>query len=153
MLFNKSLDKGTFPTAWKRSSITPIWKSGDKSDVKIYRPISILNSMAKLFEKLITSSISDNVFSSLAEEQHGFCAHKSTVTNLAIVSHFIAQALDESGQIDVVYIDFVKAFDKVPYSILVNKLHKFGFSGSLLRWIASYLHNRTQFVRLSSEIS
>ena len=72
---------------------------------------------------------------------------RSTSTNLVCVSQFIAEVLDASGQVDVVYTDFSKAFDSISHIILINKLMSFGFSGPLIGLFASYLSGRSLAVK------
>ena len=86
----------------------------------------------------------------LTDHQHGFVPKKSTVTNLAIISHYILQAVERGHQVDVVHMDFAKAFDVVPHSILFKKLSAYGISGSLLEWLKSYLINRFQFIEIDN---
>lgn len=78
--------------------------------------------------------------------QHGFVTGKSCVTNLVSVLNIIGSLLDDGGQIDVIYLDMSKAFDKVNHKLLIHKLRQFGFGGSLLQWFSSYLTDRVQRV-------
>ena len=148
LIFNKSLSTGVFPMAWKKSKIIPIFKKGSKNLITNYRPISILSAIPKLFEQLVAPCITRAFENAFAPEQHGFVRHKSTVSNLATINHYILSTMDKGGQVDVVYTDFAKAFDKVPHATLLRKLSAYGVSGSLLRWIEAYLTNRKQYVFL-----
>ena len=79
--------------------------------------------------------------------QHGFLPGRSFMTNLIDVLHYVGSRLDRGGQIDMVYLDMSKAFDKVHHDVLIQKLRKvYGFGGNLLRWFRSYLTNRKQCV-------
>ena len=78
---------------------------------------------------------------------------RSTATNLAIINDYIQTALDLSSQVDVIYTDFAKAFDKTPHFRMIEKLRGFGIAGKLLNWIADYLRNRSQFVMIGDERS
>jgi ribonuclease P/MRP protein subunit RPP40 len=71
--------------------------------------------------------------------QHGFQARRSTVTNLLSVTHFLQVNLDARKQIDVIYMDFSKAFDRVDHKLLLTKLDSFGISDNLIQLIASYV--------------
>ena len=152
-IFNASLVGGTFPRAWKNSLVTPIFKAGDRSDVRNYRPISKLSVMPKLFEEIVTEFLSPLIANSLCVEQHGFVPRRSTATNLAVYHSFVSHALDDGLQVDTVYTDFQKAFDTVDHSILLSKLSSWGFCGPLLSWINSYLSGREQIVRVSNSLS
>ncbi|KAH0817019.1 hypothetical protein GEV33_005772 [Tenebrio molitor] len=79
--------------------------------------------------------------------KHGFQARRSTVTNLLSVTHFLQVNLDARKQIDVIYMDFSKAFDRVDHKLLLTKLDSFGFSDNLIQLIASYLSDRALFVQ------
>lgn len=148
ILFNKSLTTGTFPTAWKNSRVTPVFKSGDKSNVENYRPISILDAIPKFFEKLVTRQMMALIRSVIVDEQHGFLDKRSTVTNLAIIQHFISGAIENRSQLDVIYTDFAKAFDRVSHKVLAAKLEKMGIVNPLLSWLGSYLCDRKQVVHI-----
>lgn len=111
--------------------IRPIWKSGDKSDVKNYRPIAIINSIPKMFESIVCNKLRPVMSSFLSEAQHGFCPGRSTSTNLCLFSDYLFSALDKRLQVDTIYTDFAKAFDKVCHAILLRKLHDIGLTGVL----------------------
>jgi hypothetical protein len=102
-LFSLSLKAGKFPLKWKSSFITPIWKSGDRSNINNYRPISKLSTLPKLFEKLIVPQISKIFSNILMNEQHGFRSEKSITTNLLVYYTFLAQEVSCGKQVDVVY--------------------------------------------------
>ena len=130
-LFNIFLSDGLFSVMWKTALIRPIHKSGDKSNVANYRPIAILNSIPKLFEKIVCDKIKPIIDSGLSEAQRGFRPGRSTSTNLALFCDYLFSNLDKRRQVDVIYTDFAKAFDKVDHSILLRKLHGIGITGSL----------------------
>lgn len=141
---------GSFPAIWKEARIVPIHKGGIRSRIEHYRPISILNTFSKVFEKIIYRSISPLIFSSIPEEQHGFMNRRSTVTNLTVFSNYILRSMDDRMQIDVIYTDFEKAFDRVDHIILLHKLQALGIRGDLHRWFFSYISNRRQAVVIGS---
>lgn len=82
----------------------------------------------------------------ISPSQHGFVNNRSTITNLATFTQFVSNIIDKLGQVDVIYTDFSKAFDRIDHNILSNKLDNFGFSTSLIAFFKSYLSNRKQFV-------
>ena len=131
-IYNASLTSGVFPSQWKSSLVTPIFKAGDRSDIRNYRPISKLSVLPKVFEEIVTDMLSTQLTSFLCVEQHGFVPKRSTSTNLAVYHSFVSMTLDEGLQVDTVYTDFQKAFDTVDHSILLHKLASWGFSGPLL---------------------
>lgn len=145
-IFNKILKSCIFPIRWKLAKVCPIHKSGNKNDVSNYRPISILCNFSKLFEVVIYNSIFPTIRNYISTHQHGFMTNRSTTSNLAYISQYISNAINDRGQIDVIYTDFSKAFDSIDHVLLIRKLQTFGFSDSLGCLISSYLSDRQQFV-------
>lgn len=148
VLFQRSLTECTFPTLWKKAQIIPIHKKGSRSVVENYRPISILNTLAKLFEKIVYGQVYPFISRGISYSQHGFLRGRSTVSNLSCFSNYVLEHMEGGGQVDVIYTDFEKAFDRVDHDILLMKLHALGIQGDLLRWVKSYLSNRSQAVVL-----
>ena len=149
-IFNLILKTTSYPIVWKNSKICPIFKSGHKSDIKNYRPVALLSNFAKLFECILSEVLYSHVVNFINKEQHGFVKGKSTATNLFEFTQFASQALDERKQVDVVYTDLTKAFDKVHHCILLNKLQNFGLSCSLVQLLKSVTMCRRQYVEYSS---
>ncbi|KAL4154293.1 hypothetical protein QTP88_002115 [Uroleucon formosanum] len=148
LLFRRSLDEGIFPTILKFSSVTPVHKSGVKSDISNYRPISIQSHLSKLFESLVLNSIKPSVNNILIEEQHGFRPGRSTTTCNLVFSNFVFDSFKKRSQVDVVYTDLAKAFDTVNHSVLLRVLETSGFGEPVLSWFGSFLVNRLQWVKL-----
>lgn len=145
-IFNLSLKSGIFPMKWKEVLIIPVFKDGDPAIVTNYRPISILNAFSKIFEKIIHQHVFFNIKHLLSLNQHGFYEKRSTISNLIHITDFLSTNMDKNTQVDVIYTDFSKAFDKVDHIILLEKLDIFGFSNNLLKWFKSYLIGRNQQV-------
>jgi hypothetical protein len=152
-LFSLSLSSGIFPSSWKLSFISPIFKSGDRNDIQNYRPISKLNVLSKLFEKLLEPKITSSLIHTISNMQHGFCKSKSTITNLLIFYSDLVTTVQEKGQIDAVYTDLRKAFDSVNHSTLILKLKNLGVTDPMLSWFQSYLVGRKQQVKINNIIS
>ena len=93
LLFKRSLDEGIVPDVWKTCSITPIFKSGDPTDVSNYRPIYIIPHLAKLLESIVYSYIKRSANYILPDSQHGFRPGKSTITNSISFSSYILNVL------------------------------------------------------------
>lgn len=146
IVFNRCLNCGVFPDVWKHANIVPVHKNGSKHDVATYRPISILSAFSKLFERLVHNEVYPAIHSVLINEQHGFVKDRSCVSNLLIFVSHLFESLDDRQQIDAVYTDFQKAFDKIDHKLLLNKIAYNGIRGDLLRWFISYITNRTQKV-------
>jgi hypothetical protein len=153
LIFNKSLSSGQFPEIWKIAHVTPIFKSGSTFNVKNYRPISKLSVVSKVLESIVTDHLFEVFKNVIIPEQHGFFKNRSNVTNLLNYTQHLQNNVDSALQTDVIYTDFSKAFDKVCHRDLLNKLKNSGIHGNLLKWIESYLTNRTQRVQLKNCLS
>ncbi|KAJ8708432.1 hypothetical protein PYW07_010557 [Mythimna separata] len=153
IIYNKCISEGVVPTQWKHAYIIPVHKSGSKRNVEHYRPISILSVLSKLFEKLVHNGIYPVLHNIIIQQQHGFVKRRSTNTNLLLFSSFLFDSVDDRVQVDAVYTDFCKAFDKVDHEILLNKISFNGIRGNLLRWFASYITNRSQRVVINGHKS
>lgn len=143
VIFSLSLQTATFPNIWKQAKICPVYKKDDKAAVENYRPITILCNFSKLFESVLYNILFSHVKSQICFNQHGFLAGRSTVTNLACITQFIAEALDEGGQVDVIYTDFSKAFDTLDHGILLQKLFNFGLTFTHIYLTGNLLSNTT----------
>lgn len=152
-IFNLSLKLGKFIDQWKFSTITPVHKSGVKSDISNYRPISKLSNVSKVFEHIVYDKILHDISPFLSESQHGFIKKRSTISNLLVFTNYCIKSIDLGYQIDTVYFDFCKAFDKVSHARLILKLEKIGFHSCLLNWFSSYLINRACFVCIDNAYS
>lgn len=93
------------------------------------------------------STVYSHVSGAISSDQHGFMKGRSTVSNLVCKAQFLCESLDRGNQVDVIYTDLSKAFDRLDHSILISKLDNFGFSYPLLRLTQSYLQDRHQFVQ------
>ena len=145
-IINLSLSTAKFPTLWKRARVTPVFKKGDKSNIANYRPIAIVSNFCKVYEQLLYAHIYPALKPVISLAQHGFMKGRSTVTNLGVITEFLSDAVDEGGQVDVVYTDFSKAFDTIPHDALLRKMSAFGFSPALMKLFTSYLSDRKNYV-------
>src|SRR6266496_3704942 len=153
--FSSSLEFGVVPADWKDAGITPLFKKGKKSDPQNYRPISLTSLVCKVLESLIKDSILShlNKFSLIRSSQHGFTKNRSCLTNLLEFMEEVTSTLDSRKPVDIIYLDFAKAFDKVPYQRLLKKLYAHGIGGKTLLWIQSWFTGRRQKVGLNREFS
>ncbi|XP_046681804.1 uncharacterized protein LOC124368609 [Homalodisca vitripennis] len=147
ILFRPLLASGVFPSNLKQSYVIPIFKSRDRGNIRDYRPIVIQSALAKVFESIILNNIYSQLKSRICLEQHGFLKGRSTTTNLLMFQEYIMSAFANSSQVDCIYLDFSKAFDKINHSLLISKLEGYGIWGPLLRWMSSYLRERTLIVK------
>jgi hypothetical protein len=150
IIFNKSLCEGKVPDDWKKANVTPILKIGNKKDLRNYRPISLTSVICKLLESLIRDKIVNHLEdnSLILNSQHGFRKHRSCLTNLIEFFEGVTNIYDVGKPVDIVYLDFQKAFDKVPHERLMAKLQAHGIEGKLMSWIRDWLNNRIQRVTL-----
>lgn len=147
-LFNQSLLQGEFPDCWKLSHVCPIPKGGDRSALSNHRPISLLCTPEKTFERIVFKHLynhlnHNNILTSL---QSGFIPGDSTVNQLTYLYNTFCHALDSGKEVRVVFCDISKAFDRVWHEGLLLKLEAAGITGNLLSWFRSYLTNRKQRV-------
>lgn len=148
LIFNKSLVTGTFPNLWKVSIVTPIFKSGDKTLVSNYRPISKQNIMPKIFENIIASKLSALFKNIIINEQHGFMCGRSTSTNLLLYHDFINSAMEEGSLVNAIYI-LISVKHLIPLIMLCCYISAFGIDGSMLKWISSFITDRSQVVKFN----
>lgn len=155
IIFKASLSRAELPHDWKFGKITPIPKGGNPSTVSSFRPISLLCACAKIFEHIIFKHLVTflDSHSVLDSHQHGFCRGRSTVTQLLETIHDFASALDRQSQVDIIFIDFEKAFDRVSHSKLLLKLRPILKNDTLTAWIESYLNLRYQCVSIGNTSS
>lgn len=154
-ILKRSLQEGSIPEPWKLAHIIPIYKSGDRKMPENYRPVSITCTFSKCLEKIITQHITNFCISNsiIPNNQHGFMPGRSVTTNHLHNLNSWTKLLDNNIPIDVIYLDFSKAFDRVPLDGLVYKLEHFGIRGALLKWIKLFLSNRSYCVQISSKLS
>ena len=155
LIFQKSVEDGRVPDEWKRANITPIYKKGPKCQAENYRPISLTSCVCKILESIIKAQMTAYLDNKkvISDRQHGFVSGRSCLTNLLEVFEDWTKSLDEGYGIDVIYLDYKKAFDTVPHQRLLQKLQLFGFGGDLLRWIESFLTGRTMRVVVNGSSS
>lgn len=147
-IFNTTLRTGILPQAWREANVTPIFKKGKKSLPSNYRPISLTSVICKLLETFVRDWLVGHLRENglLSKQQYGFISGRSTTLQLLHVTEEWNSILDRGGEIDAVYLDFMKAFDTVPHRRLLTKLAAMGIEGNLLKWIEAFLSNRRQRV-------
>ena len=147
IIINKSFISGIFPDNLKLSRVIPIFKSGEKDDMNNYRPISLLPNFSKIFEKIIYRRMlnyieRNNILNSC---QYGFRKNLSTSHALLDQFQYLYDSLDDGNFVFSVFLDFRKAFDSLDHNILFSKLQHYGFRGTVLSLIKSYLSDRKQY--------
>ena len=155
VLFNKSLNSGKVPCEWKLANVTPIFKKGNKSLPGNYRPISLTSVVCKLMETIIRDKIVNYLEENniIKDSQHGFRHRRSCLTNLLDFFHDVYKAYDESRAVDIIYLDFQKAFDTVPHKRLISKVENHGIKGNTQKWLQDWLTDRRQRVVINGKES
>ena len=133
----------------------PIFKKGKKTAAENYRPVSLTCVCCKLLESIIKDDIMDHLSRNqlIRKSQHGFMKGKSCATNLLEFLDKITEAADKGTPTDVVYLDFAKAFDKVPTERLLRKVQAHGIGGKIGGWIRAWLTDRKQRVSANGKLS
>ena len=154
-IINQSLLTGIFPNNLKIAKVIPLFKKDNPSLVDNYRPISLLSSLSKLFEKIVFGQVfkyfTDNGLFHIL--QYGFREGHSTETATLDLSDRIINALDNNETPLAIFMDLSKAFDTLDHNILLSKLSFYGINGTALSWFKSYLSDRTQYVEIQSKKS
>ena len=128
--------------------VTPVYKKGAKHDPGNYRPFSLTCLACKVMEHVVLSHFNKHPAANdiISYLQHGFRAGFSCETQLILAVQDWASILNNHGQVDVLMLDFKKAFDKVSHAKLRQKLQFYGISGKTLSWLCAFLSNRSQFI-------
>jgi hypothetical protein len=155
LIFQKSFETSELPEEWKTAHVVPIYKKGQKSYKTNYRPVSLTSIPCKIMESIVKEKLLEFLEDRevMSQVQHGFMKGRSCLTNLLESLEMWTKALDEGYGLDIVYLDFRKAFDSVPHKRLVEKLKMYGLKGKLLLWIEDFLRSRTMKVELRGVFS
>ena len=156
-LFNRSITLGVYPSKFKEANVRPIFKNkGSPSDYTCYRPISLLSSLSKVFERIIYkhiyAHISENFL--LTDKQSGYRRSHSTEQQLLYLTHNMYKSLDSGRDFTAIYLDISKYFDKIWHDGLLYKCkHDFGITDTLFNWLKSYLCDRRHRVQINNTFS
>ena len=155
VIYTQSYQTGILPSDWLTANIVPIYKKGDKSIPANYRPISLTSVCCKTMEHIIYRSIMDhlNTYKVINPIQHGFRPGLSCQTQLILLIKEILRAMDQNYQVDLIMLDFLKAFDTVAHNKLLLKLEHLGIQSNTYSWIQAWLTSRTQKVVVEGETS
>ena len=151
-MLNLSLQQGYFPNMLKLAKVIPVFKGGNATECKNYRPISVLNTFSKLYEKIMYNRIVDflNANNTLYNLQFGFRAKYNTSFALAYLIDKIMTSIEKKEYVIGLFVDLSKAFDTVNHSILLAKIFKYGIRGMAYTWINNYLTDRKQYVTFNN---
>ena len=149
LLFTECMRTNICPQDWKLSNLIPLYKKkGSKSAATNYRPVALTSVVCKIMESCIKDEIVKhfNFHDVIRSSQHGFQRGRSTLTNLLEHLETLTKNVDSGNAVDVLYLDFSKAFDRLPHQRLLKKLEGLGVRGKVLAWISNWLQNRKQRV-------
>ena len=152
-IYNNSILTGSFPNAMKLADITPSHKKDDKTNKENYRPISILSSLSKVFEKIVHEDINQYMGNKLSPYLCGFRKGYCTQYCLMIMLEKFKKALDNKNKFGALLTDLSKAFDCLNHELLIAKLEAYGFSNASLNLILSYLSDRKQRTKVNNQFS
>jgi len=137
IIYQQSWLTGGVPDEWRVTSVTPIYKKEQKEDPGNYRPVSLNAVPGKTMEQFILSALPGHVKDTqrIRPSQQGFMKGRSCLINLICCFDQVTHLVDEGKAVDIIYLDFSKAFDTVPHSVLLEKLAACGLDGCTLRCI------------------
>ena len=155
IFYRNSLDCGLIPKQLKNAKITPVYKGGSRSEAKNYRPIALTSHIIKVLEKLLVKDISSYLEENnkLNQDQYGFRTGRSCLAQLLAHHEKLLTALEHNKNMDVIYLDFAKAYDKVDHGILLNKVKDMGISGKIGVWLHCFLTDREQSVSVGGIVT
>ena len=143
-MFNNSISSGIFPDKWAIGTIVPIPKTGDLSNMSIWRPITLLLAISKIMERMVHKQQMFYMLANdkLSEHQYGFRPGRSTADAVLELTSYIYGSINSKKLSSCLFIDMRKAFDTIHHGRLLHKLGSLGINTMSLRWFKSYLGNR-----------
>ncbi len=155
IIFEKSLLEGTLPRQWKQANVKALYKKGKRTACSNYRPVSLTCIVCKLFESLLRDSVMEFLEKNklITCHQHGFRSGYSCTTQLLELMEDFTDYYEDEVPFDCIYLDFAKAFDRVPHQRLLAKIYNLGIRGDIFNWIKDFLSNREQRVVINTTYS
>ena len=155
VLSNEVILETALSRAISHPNIIPLFKKGSRNKSENYRPVNLTSVICKLLERLIKDHMVDFLAKHklLNSSQHGFLKARSCLTNMLCFLEEITKWIDVGSPVDIIYLDFQKAFDKVPHQRLLLKLKAHGIGDSITDWIEQWLTDRRQRVVVDGEVS
>ena len=155
IIFTKSLHEGKLPDQWKQANVKALYKKGKRTQCQNYRPVSLTSIVCKILEGIVRDNIMSFLESNnlIINNQHGFrVGHYCTIQLLGLLEYF-TDYFELGIPYDCIYLDFAKAFDRVPHQRLLTKLNNLGLQGELLNWIKNFLTRMKQRVMVNNTCS
>ena len=155
IIFPKIFSSGEIPDILKAAFVIPVHKGGSKASPVNFRPVSLTSHIIKTLERVVRVSLVRylGIKNKINPNQHGFRSQRSCLSQLLEYHDEILSNLEEGNNVDSIYLDFSKAFDKVDIGILCHKLRSLGIGGKLGIWIHNFLTNRKQFILVNGCLS
>ena len=154
-IFQRSLNSGKLPSDWLNANISPVYKKGDVHLPENYRPVSLTCVSCKIIEHITFKQIRDYLERNkiLPSLNHGFRSGYSCETQLVTTDHDLLEKFDTGFQIDMIILDFSKAFDTVPHGKLLHKMKLYGVDCNINSWLSDFLTNRRMKADVDGEES
>ena len=154
-IFNSSLREGMLPELWKTATVIPLPKKHPPDSLENdIRPISLTPILAKVFESIVLKWVDNFVLPYIDARQFGGIAGTGATDALVEMVHKWSEATDKPGTfVRVLFIDYSKAFDLINHELLITKLVDVGLPAHLVRWLAAFLINRQQVVKIGDVVS
>ena len=146
---NSSFLSGTFPNNMKQAEVIPLYKKKERDNPTNYRPVSLLNALSKIIEKVVYLRLYDFMANTMFANQFGFRSGHATLDLMVLTIEEIITELDTKGHALPLFFDLGKAFDTLDTNILLAKLERYGVRGTPLQLIRSYLSDRSQYVSVN----
>ena len=152
-IFNTSLQEGIFPRRWKKAYAVPVPKTATPCTLDDVRPVSLTPNPSKSLERVVAEEVWKTIYPQLDRRQFGNIKGSSCLHYLVDFIDFVSSNVDKSNEVAAVTIDLSKAFDLIDHNILIRKLLKLGIHESLVKWIASFISNRSMATRTRGQVS
>jgi len=149
------MTNNSVPSDLKRGKVSPIFKGGSRGDPKNYRPITLTSHVMKVCEKVVARALINYLEEKqlMNKDQHGFRHGKSCLSQLWTHYETVLYWLETGAEVDVLYLDFARAFEKVDFDLLLEKLAELGVGGQLRKWIEAFLRDRVHYVMVDGVVS
>ena len=146
IIFNHSLECGKIPNIWRKSLVKPIHKKGRRSCPEHYRGVCLTSGPCRVMEKIVHKKTTHHLISQnlISNSQHGFLSRRSTLTQQVLFFNQLTKFQSTKQNCHAIYLDFTKAFDKIPHHKLLHILSHFKIDAKLIKWIKDFLSNRSQ---------
>ena len=152
-IYNNSKNHHKYPQILKLADVTPIHKKEETTQLKNYRPVSLIPIVSKLFERDMYNQILSYIDNFLSPYLFGYRKGYSTEQCLMVMLEQWKRALDGKGTAGAILTDLSKAFDCLNHNLLLAKMEAYGFDGSALKFIQNYLKGRKQRTKVNGSFS